>query len=105
MSTAGDRALHAWGFSDTKFILHADRTVELTGSRYDICGARMPAFLPFVESSLGVSLELGGLREPPPRSAPEPRQNTAFTAALAAEFSASSYSVDAETRLVHSHGQ
>jgi alkyldihydroxyacetonephosphate synthase len=104
-STASDRALHAWGYEDTKFILHPDRSVELTGSRYDICGARMPAFVPFVESSLGVSLELSELREPPPRSVPEPRQNAAFCAALAAEFPASSYSVDAEIRLVHSHGQ
>lgn len=105
MSTAGERALHAWGFHDTKFILHADRCVELTGSRYDICGAKMPSFLPFVESSLGVRLDLSDLREPPPRSAPEPRRNEAFCAALAAEFPASSFSTDAETRLVHSHGQ
>ena len=62
-NTASERALHAWGFEDTKFILHADRSVELTGSRYDICGSKMPGFVPFVESSLGVSLELSALRE------------------------------------------
>lgn len=105
MSDRTERTPHGWGFKDTKFVLHPDRTVELTGQRYEICGTRMPDFIPFIEDSLGVPVEVSAQAAPVPPVAPEPRRNEAFCAALAAEFPDSKYSFAAEDRLVHSHGQ
>lgn len=105
MPDSTDRAPHAWGFRDTKFVLHPDRSVELTGNRYEICGARMPDFIPFIEESLGVPVDVSAQASPVVPVAPPPRRNEAFCAALAAEFPESKYSVAAEARLVHSHGQ
>ncbi len=39
MTATSEKAPHRWGYRDTEFIAHGDRTVELTGSRYEICGA------------------------------------------------------------------
>jgi alkyldihydroxyacetonephosphate synthase len=105
MNASAEKALHRWGFQDTEFIVHEDRSVELTGSRYEICGTRMPSFIPFVESSLGVRVDLSDMRLPRQRVAPEPKRNAGFFAALAAEFEEAKYSFDAEVRLAHSHGQ
>lgn len=65
----------------------------------------MPSFIPFVESSLGVRVDLSDLRLPQRRVAPEPRRNAEFCAAVAAEFEEGKYSFDTEQRLSHSHGQ
>jgi alkyldihydroxyacetonephosphate synthase len=104
MSDRTERTPHGWGFRDTKFVLHSDRTVELTGNRYEICGARMPDFIPFIEESLGVPVE-GSPAPAVPPVAPPPRRNEAFCAALVAEFPDGKYSFGVEERLVHSHGQ
>jgi alkyldihydroxyacetonephosphate synthase len=105
MTAAAEKAAHGWGFRDTVFIAHEDRTVELTGSRYEICGSRMPGFIPFVESSLGVRLDLADPRARSQCAPPPAQQNPAFCAALAAEFPEDRYTFDPEARLSHSHGQ
>ena len=38
-----------WGFRDSEFILNQDRTVRMTGNRYELCGFDMPDFIPYVE--------------------------------------------------------
>jgi alkyldihydroxyacetonephosphate synthase len=105
MTISTEKALHCWGYRDTEFVAHDDRTVELTGQRYEICGSRMPGFIPFVESCLGVRLDLSDRSKPSVRVAPEPRRNAGFCAALAAEFSQDRYSFDSDQRQSHSHGQ
>lgn len=105
MVEASEKAAHAWGFRDTELIAHEDRTVELTGNRYEICGTRMPGFIPFVESSLGVRVDLSDLNRRSERVAPTPRRNEELCAALAREFAADQYSSEPDARLTHSHGQ
>ncbi len=105
MTDGAERSTHGWGFRDTRFIVHPDRTVELTGTRYEICGLPMPDFIPFIEESLGVPVDLSMQRAAVPPVAPPPRRNEGFCTALASEFPAAKYSFDAQTRLVHSHGQ
>lgn len=106
MAQDNQKSAHGWGFVDTQFIVHSDRSVELTGSRYEICGFRMPDFIPFVEDALRVKVDLGDLHQPkPPADAKEPQRNTAFISALQAALPAARYSFDAKDRLCHSHGQ
>ena len=52
----GEQYAHKWGYTDTRFEFDDDRTVRVTGSRYPLCGYRMPYFLPFVEEVIGLPI-------------------------------------------------
>ncbi|MDP6505569.1 MAG: hypothetical protein QF886_18255, partial [Planctomycetota bacterium] len=41
---------------DSGFILNDDRTVIMTGSRYELCGAKMPDFIPYIEEVLDIKI-------------------------------------------------
>jgi alkyldihydroxyacetonephosphate synthase len=97
---------HKWGFADTQFVVHKDGAVELTGRRYDLSGYRMYDFLPYVESVLGVKLDLNDrLEEVEKKPVSTPILNEAFCTAIEARFPAEQYSTDDRVRLLHSHGQ
>ena len=48
---------HKWGFKDSKFILNKDRSVSMTGSRYELSGINMPDFIPYVEEMLDITID------------------------------------------------
>jgi alkyldihydroxyacetonephosphate synthase len=97
---------HRWGFRDTKLIVHADQSVEMTGNRYNLCGYRMPYLIPFVNHELDVTIDFTSPRPltEQPRVTPAGR-NDAFAAALGEALRPDQLSTDDRDRLLHSHGQ
>ena len=78
----------------------------MTGTRYPLCGYRMPYFLPFVEEvidlpirpeDMGQEVEHGDL--------PEPVANDGFLNAVREVLNENQVSQEDAERLVHSHGQ
>ena len=105
-STPGERNRLFWGYRDTGFEFCGRRTVRLSGNRYPLAGHPLPEFNPFAASVLGVSLRPEDLRDPvPPPTVPAPRDNEAFTRALAAALPDVALGRDDADRLAHSHGQ
>ncbi|MDF2866949.1 MAG: uncharacterized protein K0S11_419 [Gammaproteobacteria bacterium] len=97
---------HGWGYLDTQFIVHPDRSVELTGGRYSIAGYKMPYLIPLLEQEFGVKLALHDLQQPTiNQQVAEPNLNAEFLAALNAAFSTAKFSFEPKVRLIHSHGQ
>lgn len=97
---------HKWGFKDTEFFLHDDHSVELRGSRYMLSGYKMGDFLPYVESVLGMKMDLEHLKqEREDKPVDPPRRNEDFCRAAAAAFKDDQISFDDQDRLLHSHGQ
>lgn len=97
---------HRWGFRDTKLVVHPDQSVEMTGSRYNLCGYRMPYLIPFVNKELDVRIDFSSPRPltAEPKVTPAGR-NDAFLAALAEALRPGQFSADDRERLLHSHGQ
>lgn len=107
-TTASDdvRWDHRWGYTDTRFVVHDDRSIELTGDRYNLAGYRMYDFIPFFERELGVSFDPSQrVEERADKPIPAPVRNEAFISALQEEFSEGQYTADDRERLVRSHGQ
>lgn len=98
---------HRWGYADTKLFVHTeDMTVEMTGSRYNLCGYRMPYFIPFVRESLGFDINFSEKRptvENPP-VAPA-NINQGFVSAIKEKLQPGQIVQDDTIRLIHSHGQ
>ena len=97
---------HRWGFRDTKLVVHPDQSVEMTGSRYNLCGYRMPYLIPFINRELDVTIDFSSPRPltAEPKVAPAAR-NDAFLAALAEALRPGQISSQDRDRLLHSHGQ
>ncbi len=97
---------HKWGFADTHFVAHADRSVSLTGQRYNICGYKMPYFVPYLEDILGITFnpdeEKAEIQDKP---ITPPQRNEAFCQSIEQHFKAHQYRFDNQERLSHSHGQ
>jgi alkyldihydroxyacetonephosphate synthase len=97
---------HRWGFKDTMLELRPDRTVVMTGNRYELSGKVMPELIPFMEEMLAIKLDDQAQQvECNPKRVAAATINQAFYAALQATFPASQYSLDDAERLCHSHGQ
>lgn len=97
---------HRWGFVDTKMELQPDRSVRVTGKRYNLSGTEMPGFIPFVESELDIKIDPDDIKvECETKPAPEPIINIEFYQAIEQAFPKSQYSTDKRERLIHSHGQ
>jgi len=97
---------HKWGFIDTGFEVHADRSMSLSGNRYNVCGYKMPYLIPFVEKMLDVTLQLDEpLVEILDKPIAPPRRNEAFCRSLEQNFKPHQYSFENQARLSHSHGQ
>jgi alkyldihydroxyacetonephosphate synthase len=95
-----------WGFEDTRFTVHADGAVELTGTRYPLSGQRLPNLLPWIEKIIDAKIPLTDLNTPTyPPNIPAPREHAAFTAALGRHIDADHCSQDPIERLRHGHGQ
>lgn len=97
---------HKWGFVDTRWVLQKDRSVQVTGSRYAISGTELPDLIPFVEETLGITIDPDDIKpECMDKPAPDPIINQDFCRALEQAFPGSQYSTDKRDRLIHSHGQ
>jgi alkyldihydroxyacetonephosphate synthase len=97
---------HRWGYADTRFVINPDRSVKVTGERYAVSGYDMPGFIPFIEETLDIQLDLNDIKpERADKPVPEPRINQVFCDALAAALPADRYITDRRERLLHSHGQ
>lgn len=97
---------HKWGFVDTKMVVQKDRSVHVTGERYEISGTEMPDLIPFVEEMLDIKIDVDEIKpECVEKPAPEPIINHEFCQALEQTFPRSQYSTDKRERLIHSHGQ
>lgn len=97
---------HKWGFQDTALLLRADRTVQMTGQRYDLSGVVMPELFPFVEEMLAITIDPDDtLQERVDKPAPAPMRNEGFCRAVADHFPATQYTFEPQARLSHSHGQ
>ena len=106
VATNGETWGHKWGFRDSEFILHKDRTITLSGERYDLCGMVMPDFIPYVEESLQIKVDPDDvLPEVEHKPVPQPQINPDFLSAVESTFPPDRYSVDSVDRLLHSHGQ
>lgn len=97
---------HRWGYRDTRFVVNPDGSVRVTGDRYAVSGYDMPGFIPFLEETLDIKLDLTDVKpERADKPVPSPFVNGAFVAALAAALPADRISDDPRERLLHSHGQ
>ncbi|MCB9434376.1 MAG: FAD-binding oxidoreductase [Ardenticatenaceae bacterium] len=97
---------HKWGYTDTRFVIQADRSVRVTGNRYALSGTEMPDLLDFVEDTLEIKLDFDNIKqEVAEKPVPAVNKNEPFCAAVAAAFPESRYSFDPRDRLIHSHGQ
>lgn len=97
---------HKWGYQDSEFKLNKDRTVSMTGNRYDLCGFDMPDFIPYVEEMLDMTIEQEDtLKEVEDKPVQDARINKAFLDAVKAEFPEDRFSMNAAERLMHSQGQ
>jgi alkyldihydroxyacetonephosphate synthase len=98
---------HKWGFADTRLVVNTDdMTVEMTGSRYNLCGFRMPYLIPFAEEALGLKLDFSEVRpQPATRYVSPVNRNEPFCSAVASAFANDQVSFDDRVRLLHSHGQ
>lgn len=102
----GERFAHKWGYKDTRFEFDDDRTVQVTGTRYPLCGYRMPYFLPFVEEVLDVPIRPEDMgQEVEHRDLPVPVANDEFLRAVREALNDDGVSQEDMERLVHSHGQ
>ena len=102
----GEQFDHKWGYADTRFEFDDDRTVRVTGTRYPLCGYRMPHFLPFVEEVLDVPIRPEDMgREIEHRDLPAPIANAGFLEAVREVLSEDCVSREDRVRLTHSHGQ
>ena len=97
---------HKWGYKDTHMVLQPDRSVKMTGDRYELSGLEMPEFVPFLEEMLEISIDPADIKEErAEKPVAEPVVNEAFCRALQQTFAATQYTLDPQARLIHSHGQ
>ena len=97
---------HKWGFKDSRFIINDDRTVTLTGNRYDMCGKKLPYMIPFVEKYLGIKIDKNDIKkEKQVKVVKEKFINSKFLKELTNLFDSDRFSTMDNERLIHSHGQ
>ena len=97
---------HKWGFRDSQFILNKDRSVSMTGNRYELCGIDMPDFIPYVEEELGITIDPNDvLNEIENKPFQKANINTAFFDEIKSNFPEDRYTIDDKERLMHSQGQ
>jgi alkyldihydroxyacetonephosphate synthase len=97
---------HKWGYRDSTFILNKDRSVSMTGNRYELCGIEMPDFIPYVEEMLDITIDPDDmLKEVENKPVKEARINERFFNAVKSEFPEDRYTFKDDERLMHSQGQ
>ena len=101
-----ERWTHRWGFADTQFVINPDRSVTLTGQRYELCDRPLPHFLSHIEVSFGTLIDWDHPQPDTPQTTlPPPRRDADFCHALTQHFPPDIYSFEDGDRLRHSHGQ
>ena len=94
---------HKWGYRDSTFILNKDRSVSMTGCRYELCGIEMPDFIPYVEEMLDITIDPDDkLLEVENKPVKEAQINNRFSDAVKAEFPEDRYTFKNGERLMHS---
>lgn len=104
-SDRADESPDVWGFRDSGFTVLPNGSVQLTGSRYALCGSELPDLLPWVKRVMGVEFPLSDTHDsafPPP--VPPQRNNPGFLAAVQQFLPADAISGDPLARLRHGHG-
>ncbi|NQV50782.1 MAG: FAD-dependent oxidoreductase, partial [Candidatus Marinimicrobia bacterium] len=97
---------HKWGYQDSEFILNKNRSVSMTGNRYELCGFEMPDFIPYVEEMLDMTIDSDDvLPEVEDKPVQEAQISKAFADAIKATFPEDRYSFGDAERLMHSAGQ
>ena len=98
-----DTHLHKWGYSDTEFLIDGNN-ISLSGDRYLICGYSMPKFMDFIQDELEIKdLDFSNLQQEKNYEISDPIINEIFLKEI--KGNSIKYSVDRDSRLVHSHGQ
>ncbi len=97
---------HKWGYGDTFLKINEDRSVIMTGDRYDLSGYEMPYLISYIEESLNIKIDVKDvLAEVKQPHVTPPNCHADFTQAIADLFAAHQYSFEDSERLLHSHGQ
>ena len=97
---------HKWGFSDSGFIIHKDKSVSFTGNRYPICGKKLPNFIPFIEEVLGIDFRSKPkIKEISKKHVTPHNTNKNFVKELKLTFDSDRYTFESNERILHSHGQ
>ncbi len=97
---------YKWGFRDSEFLLNKDRSVSMTGDRYELCGIEMPDFIPYVEEMLDMQIDVNDvLPETEDKPVQAAKINEAFVESVKSEFPEDRNSFGDEERLIHSQGQ
>ena len=97
---------HRWGYKDSAFVSKGDKTVSLTGSRYEICAKNLPGLIPFAEDVLGIKvLPNPQIKEVEKKYVANQKLNQPFMDDLISVFDEDRFSSSDKERLLHSHGQ
>ena len=97
---------HRWGYKDSAFVSKGDKTVSLTGNRYEICAKNLPGLIPFAEDVLGIKvLPNPQIKEVEKKYVANQKLNQPFMDDLVSVFDEDRFSSSDKERLLHSHGQ
>lgn len=100
------RWLSKWGYADTEFVVHKDKSVEMVGNRYNLCGYKMYDLIPYLEQAVGAQFDVNDLLcEANNTVINSPNVNTDFYQELIKSVSSDQVSTNDDVRLSHSHGQ
>jgi alkyldihydroxyacetonephosphate synthase len=100
-----DESLDVWGFRDTAFRILENGSVELTGSRYALCGSELPDLLPWTRETFGIDLAPDDVHPSQyPPGLPEPRENPAFLEEIRKFLPEDAIRREGLLRLRHGHG-
>lgn len=98
-------SLPGWGFRDTAFEVLPNRIVQMTGTRYPLCGAQMPDIVPWIEQQIGLPLDPRDIHtDHYPTAVPEARTHTGFLDEVRTFLDEDGLSADPEARLRRGHG-
>jgi alkyldihydroxyacetonephosphate synthase len=94
-----------WGFNDTRFQVDSTGTVEISGSRYELSGKKLPSLFSWFQGVIDVPLDPADKRTTNYGESISPsRAPQALREALAECFAADQISDDDDQRLRHGHG-
>ena len=97
---------HRWGYKDSSFVSKGNKTVTLSGNRYDICSKNLPGLIPFAEEVLDIEvLPEAQIKEIENKPVAKQKINQPFMDDLLSSFEEDRYSSSDKERLLHSHGQ
>lgn len=97
---------HRWGYKDTSFESKGEKSVSLSGNRYEICSKKLPNLIPFAEDVLGIKVSPDPqIKEVENKPVSKQKINKPFLDELVSIFDEDRFSSSDEERLLHSHGQ